>query len=145
MLVLTFNRVIPLEERIEFIGRRAGEEEPDLLLAWAVAGAARLIQQRGFTIPVSSKLALRDWLFGADPVLAWTEVRVRKGDPARRGYKSGDAHRMFRQWALENGFRDATIPAVNGFVQRLQANLPQAVVKHTRSGNRLARRHRNSG
>lgn len=85
----------------------------------------------------SSKLALRDWLFGADPVLAWAEARVREGDPARHGYKSGDAHRIFRQWALANGFREAMIPAVNGFVQRLQANLPYAVVKHTRSGNWL--------
>ena len=137
LLVITCNRVIPVEERIEFIGRRAGEEEPDLLLAWAVAGAARLIQQRGFTIPQSSKVALRDWLFGADPVLAWTEARVREPDPACGGYKSGDAHRMFRQWALDNGFRDSMIPAVNGFVQRLQANLPSAVVKHTKSGNWL--------
>jgi putative DNA primase/helicase len=131
LFVVTFNRVIPAEERIGSIGGRAGEEEPGLMLAWAVAGAARLIQQRGFTIPVSSKLALRDWLFGADPVLAWTEARVREGDPARCGYKSGVAHRMFRQWALDNGFRDATIPAVNGFVQRLQANLPHKFVKHT--------------
>ena len=44
---------------------------------------------------------------------------------------------MFKAWALANGFRDSTIPAVNGFVQRLQANLPGAVVKHTRSGNWL--------
>jgi hypothetical protein len=44
---------------------------------------------------------------------------------------------MFKEWALANGFRDSTIPAVNGFVQRLQANLTNAVVKHTRSGNWL--------
>lgn len=50
LLVITFNRVIPLEERIEFIGRRVGEEEPDPLLAWAVAGAARLI----LTCPLKS-------------------------------------------------------------------------------------------
>jgi phage/plasmid-associated DNA primase len=137
LLVVTFNRVIPVGERIERIGLRVGEEEPDLLLALAVAGAARLIRQKGFTVPDSSALALRDWLFGADPVLAWTEVRVRERDPARGAYKSGHAHSMFKEWALANGFRDSTIPAVNGFVQRLQANLPSAVVKHTRSGNWL--------
>jgi putative DNA primase/helicase len=137
LLVVTFNRVIPVQERIESIGLRVGAEEPDLLLAWAVAGAARLIRQKGFTVPDSSALALRDWLFGADPVLAWTEARVRECDPARGGYKSGHAHDMFKQWALANGFRDSTIPAVNGFVQRLQANLTNAVVKHTRSGNWL--------
>jgi phage/plasmid-associated DNA primase len=84
LLVVTFNRVIPVGERVERIGLRVGEEEPDLLLAWAVAGAARLIRQKGFTVPNSSALALRDWLFGADPVLAWTEARVTERDPARR-------------------------------------------------------------
>jgi hypothetical protein len=135
LLVVTFNRVIPVEERIEHIGIKVGEEEPDLLLAWAVAGAARLIRQRGFKLPESSKFALRDWLFGADPVLAWTEARVRGRDPAGGGYKSRDAHWMFKEWALANGFRDSAIPAVNGFVQRLQANLANAVLKHTKSGN----------
>jgi putative DNA primase/helicase len=137
LLVITFNRVIPVEERIEHIGLRVGEEEPDLLLAWAVAGATRLIRQKGFTIPESSKLALRDWLFGADPVLAWTQARVRARDPTQGGYKSGRAHALFNEWARANGFRDSTIPAVNGFVQRLQANIPSAVVKHTNSGNWL--------
>ena len=37
--VLVFNRVIPEDERIEHIGLRVGAEEPDLLLALAVAGA----------------------------------------------------------------------------------------------------------
>ena len=137
LAVLTFNRVIPVEERVPHIGLRVCEEEPDLLLALAVAGAARLIRQRDFTVPASSKVALRDWLYGADPVLAWTEARVRERDPARGGYKSGHAHRMFRQWALDNGFRDATIPAVNGFVQRLKANVPSVRHKHTKTGNWL--------
>jgi phage/plasmid-associated DNA primase len=137
VLVVTFNRVIPIGERIENIGLRIGEEEADLLLAWAVAGAARLIRQKEFTVPNSSTFALRIWLFGADPVLAWTEARVRGSDPARGGYKSGDAHSLFKAWALANGFRDSTIPAVNGFVQRLQANLPDAVVTHTKNGNWL--------
>jgi phage/plasmid-associated DNA primase len=137
LLVITFNRVIPVKERIEQIGIRIGEEEPDLLLAWAVAGATRLIPQRQFTVPESSALALRDWLFGADPVLAWTEARVRARDAPEGGYKSGYAHARFKEWALANGFRDNTIPAVNGFVQLLQANIPSAVVKHTSSGNWL--------
>lgn len=67
LLVITFNRTIPEEERIEGIGRRIAEEEADILMLWAVAGASRLIRQRGFSVPPSSKSALRDWLLGADP------------------------------------------------------------------------------
>jgi putative DNA primase/helicase len=144
LLVVTFNRVIRVEERIEQIGIRVGEEEPDLLLAWAVAGAARLIQQRGLTVPPSSATALQNWLYGADPVLAWVQARVDEATPSPPGQrivgiKSSYAHSLFRQWALNEGFRDSTIPAVNGFVQRLQANkaIPGVAVRHTKSGNWL--------
>jgi putative DNA primase/helicase len=135
LVVLIFNRLIPVEERIEFIGLRVGQEEPDVLLAWVVAGASRLIRQRDFTIPPSSKVALYDWLFTSDAVLAWTEARVEKRDPNRGGYKSGYAYNRFQRWALDNGYRNTRIPAVNGFVQRLRANLPFIVLKHTNSGN----------
>jgi putative DNA primase/helicase len=144
LLVVTFNRVIPVKERIERIGIRVGEEEPDLLLAWAVAGAARLIQERGFTVPPSSATALQSWLYDADPVLAWVHARVDAAKPILPGQKvvgikSSYAHSLFRQWALNEGFRDSMIPAVNGFVQRLQANkaIPGIAVRHTRSGNWL--------
>ena len=65
LLVITFNRVIPLDERIEGIGRRIADEETDLLLAWVVEGASRLIRQRNFTVPPSSKQALVDWMLSA--------------------------------------------------------------------------------
>src|SRR5439155_11136313 len=40
LLVIPFNRTMPMEDRIENIGRRIDEEEGDLLLAWAVDGAS---------------------------------------------------------------------------------------------------------
>ena len=126
LLVIQFNRVIPTEERIEAIGRRIAEEEANLLLAWAVDGAARLIRHRDFSIPASCKAALNDWLYGADPVLAWlddcVEVRpiVEDGPKVRTSY----AHQQFRAWAEAEGFKRDTLPAINGFVQRIKANAP---------------------
>ena len=147
LLVVLFNRVIPKEARIEHIGMRVGDEEPDLLLAWAVAGASRLIRQRGFTIPASSSTALQNWLFGADPVLAWARARLDPADepkPGQKeiGIKSGDAHAEFIKWALLAGYRKDILPASNGFVQRLQAassNLAGITIRHrhTMSGNWL--------
>jgi phage/plasmid-associated DNA primase len=143
VLVLVFNRVIPAAERIENIGIRVGKDEPDLLLAWAVVGAARLIKQRGFTVPPSSVAAQHTWLYGADPVLAWVLARVDKPEhpPGQKivGIKSSYAHWQFRKWALDQGFRESSIPAVNGFVQRLQANteVPGIAVRHTKTGNWL--------
>jgi len=114
-----------------------------LLLAWAVRGASRLIQQRSFTIPPSSETALRLWIHSTDPVLAWVHARVDAALPGTsqkiQGIKSSEAHSMFRKWALQEGFLENTIPAVSGFVQRLQASklVPGIIIKHGRQGNWL--------
>jgi phage/plasmid-associated DNA primase len=142
LLVVTFNRTIPEDERVENIGLRIADEEADWLLIWAVAGASRLIRQRAFTIPPSSKEALREWLLGADPVLAWIEtcidvVDLNSPDWDKARVKSKDAHAAFVKWAQREGFRENTLPASNGFIQRLRANRPSIVVKHARDGNFL--------
>jgi phage/plasmid-associated DNA primase len=144
ILLVLLNRVIPLEERVEHIGLRIAKEEADILLAWAVGGAQSLIRQRDFTVPPSSEKGLRRWLYTADPVLAWTLARVRpladhlSADDRTTWKKSGDAHSLFTAWALDNGFRKDMLPAVNGFVQRLEAHVPAARVKHTKTGNWIA-------
>lgn len=136
LLVITFNRTIPLEERIEAIGRRVAAEEADLLLAWAIEGASRLIRQRNFTIPPSSKVALADWIFGADPVLAWLDECV-EAKPHHDGYPcmtTRDAFNQFHAWAVGEGFKTDKLPAINGFVQRVQANTLGITYKRTGSG-----------
>lgn len=136
LLVITFNRVIPLEERIESIGRRIAAEESDLLLEWAVEGASRLIKQRNFTIPPSSKIALTDWILGADPVLAWLDSCVTI-KPHANNYPcltTREAYESFRAWAVAEGFKNDKLPAINGFVQRVQANAPELEHKRTKDG-----------
>jgi P4 family phage/plasmid primase-like protien len=144
LAVLAFNRVIPEEERIENIGLRIADEEPDLLLAWAVAGASKLLENRGFTIPPSSKASLDDWVRDADPVVAWIAARVEPRvlpipvPPIPPGaYKSGHAYARFKQWALASGYQAEKLPAVNGFSQRLCTHEPKAFIKHTKVGNWL--------
>jgi phage/plasmid-associated DNA primase len=142
LLVITFNRTIPEDERVENIGSRIADEEADFLLIWAVAGASRLIRQRAFTIPPSSRVALRDWLLGADPVVAWLQscvedVAPKSSDGTEARIKSKDAYKNFVHWAQGEGFRENTLPAINGFIQRLRANRPSIEVKHGRDGNFL--------
>lgn len=136
LLVILFNRVIPSEERVEAIGRRIAEEEADLLLGWAVAGAARLIQRRDFSIPASSKAALNDWLYGADPVLAWLDDRVElrpiSGDSPK--VRTSYAYEQFQAWAQAEGFKRDTLPAINGFVQRIKANVSGVEYRRTSEG-----------
>jgi P4 family phage/plasmid primase-like protien len=123
LLVLTFNRVIPKGERLERIGQRVGEEEADLLLDWAVRGAARVIAAQAFTTPASSDEALRDWMYSSDPVLAWLEsdeIEFRQEGYAPET-KVSMAHDRFVRWAGDEGFGRDRLPAVNGFSQRVEA------------------------
>jgi putative DNA primase/helicase len=142
LLVLSFNRTIPEEERVENIGLRIADEEADQLLWWAVAGASRLIRQRGFTMPASSKAALRDWLLSADPVVAWIEARIEVVDANSTDagtvlIKRHAAYDDFTTWAIGEGFSERTLPGVNTFVNRLCAHLPAIKPKHTNKGNFL--------
>jgi P4 family phage/plasmid primase-like protien len=136
LLVLTFNRVIPLEERVEQIGRRIAAEEADLLLAWAVGGASRLIRQRNFTTPPSSKQALADWMYGADPVLAWLDacVEVQPIVDSHPTLTTRFAYEQFHAWATAEGFKNDKLPAINGFVQRVQANAVGVEYRRTKTG-----------
>lgn len=136
LLVISFNRVIPAAERIEAIGRRIGLEEPDLLLEWAVRGASRLIRQKGFTTPQSSASAMKDWLYGADPVLAWLSERVsvRPIDNQFPRIATRHAYDCFRLWALAEGFSDRTLPSINAFVQRITANAAGIEYRRSRDG-----------
>ena len=120
LLVITFNRMIPEDERKEHIGQRIAHEEADLLLDFAVQGASRLIKRRYFEEPASSTDALNEWLIGADPVVAWLEeaVAIVAGmDPPK--VQIGTAYGRFREWAVAQGYAEATLPSVKTFVQRV--------------------------
>ncbi len=133
LLVITFNRTIPEDERIEAIGRRIALEEADHLLAWAVTGAMRLIRQRNFTTPPSSRVALVDWILGADPVLAWLDACV-NADTSARNISTREAYENFSTWAIAEGFHRDKLPAINGFVQRVLANAADLGSKRTSNG-----------
>ena len=137
LLVVAFNRTIPEAERIEAIGRRIGEEEPHLLLAWAVDGASRLIRNKVFSLPASSRRAMNHWLYGADPVLAWLAEEVDPqpilGNEPRVATR--DAYERFRGWALAEGFSERTLPSINTFVQRTTANAAGIEYHRTRQGH----------
>lgn len=139
LLVVPFNRTIPIGERITMIGKRIAADEPDLLLTWAVDGASRLVRQGNFTIPASCREALADWILAADPVLAWlnecTEVEAIVHDHPSIATRT--AHDQFRAWAIAEGFRANKLPAINGFVQRVQANAAGVQYKRNKAGRFL--------
>jgi phage/plasmid-associated DNA primase len=142
--VLQFNRVIPEDERVEKFGQLVAREEPDRVIAFFVAGASRLLQNRRFTEPVSSRQALQVWLYSGDPVLAWVRARLVPADSEEKrrlggisNPKSSVAYNDFKEWAKEQGYRENLLPAVNGFSGRVKANADYVEVKHRNVGNRL--------
>ena len=120
LLVLTFNRTIPENEQIAHIGNLIATNETDLLLKWAVNGAKRLLEQRCFTEPSSSKEALRDWLYGTDPILAWLDQSAVFDPSAETLVKT--AYLAFKQWALAEGYRENTLLLINNFSIRIQGS-----------------------
>ena len=121
LLVLGFNRRIPEAERIEGLGRLVGQKEPDLLLAWAIAGASRLLRRSAFPDLASSREAIAEWVLCSDPVGGWLQDRDEveiTGDPADIVH-SKEAYRRFRLWAAGEGLAPAHIPAKAQFTARV--------------------------
>ena len=133
--VLTFNRTIPEKERIERIGERVATEEPDLLLSFAVNGAQRLLKKSCFTEPESSKDALREWIYGADPVLAWLD-QAAVLDPSAKTPPSL-AYKAFKAWAVDEGYRESELPAINNFSSRILSSGKGITKKRTNKGREL--------
>ena len=114
LAVIGFNRTIPPDERVPGIGRRIASEEADLLIAFAVEGASRIIRNGTFTEPESSQQELREWILGADPVAAWIEFAcvVDRNPNSAPPIRTAHAHNMFLAWAGIQGF-EKTTPSEN--------------------------------
>lgn len=137
LVVLPFNRTIPESEIIPDIVERIKAEELELLLGFAIAGAQRLKKRGAYTIPRSAVDALDDWL-RSDPLIAWFESRIitvgLDAEPVGGWPRSSRLYQDFKAWAIDEGFKDSYLPAVNTFGSKLKA-LPGVVVKHTKAGS----------
>lgn len=136
LAMVTFHRTIPNNERVEHIGQRVGRDEADLLLDFAVEGAARLIARGFYAEPRSSERGIREWALGADPVQAWLNIRNVTGNLQHR-VKTSDAYQDFKSWASAEGYRPETLPAVNQFTQRVVAQRPQIIIIRPRNVSHL--------
>src|SRR5262249_16948988 len=128
LIVVEFLRTIPQDDRVPDIGKRIASEEPDLLLAWAIEGAIRVLQQGRFSEPAGSKRTLEEWTQTADPVMGWIADRVlpalEVAGSAPQRVTSADAYEDFRHWHLEIEGKRATI-GQRTFTERLRgAALP---------------------
>jgi P4 family phage/plasmid primase-like protien len=136
LMPIIFNRTIPVEERIPHIGQRIVEEELDLLLAFAVDGATRLLARGRFPELATSREALHEWAHNADPVLGWIEDRLEVDTSEDRPrLKNKEAYSDFRQWAISEGHPLLRLPHQKTFTKRVTAAVVSKGVEYKHSGN----------
>lgn len=150
LLVLLFDRAIPeqlrrpddrlLREMVPNLDQQIVEQEGDLLLAWAVEGASRLLRQGRYTEPQSSSEELLKWTRDTDPVRGWMSLRVLTGENPdvieTEGYTRPELYYHFTRWAEENGYRKDRLPGQPEFIDRLAEDFP-SVRQRTRNSRRV--------
>lgn len=121
LVVLVFNRPIPLDEVIVDIVDRIKRDEMDMLLGFAIAGAMRLVRNKVYTIPPSSNDALRSWLL-LDPIHEWFEAKCKPvDDEPVGGWPTLRAmYADFKKWAVDQGHNERQLPPVSTFSQRMK-------------------------
>lgn len=122
MLIISFNRKIPQEERIANISEIIAKREKDALLYMAIEGAKRLILQKNFTIPPSSLEILKIWEERADPVRAWTASCIIEAPYNRIAKRT--IFNSFKNWAILEGYQPNHLPSINKFTERLRGLIP---------------------
>jgi phage/plasmid-associated DNA primase len=118
-----FCRTIPKSERIANIGQRILSEEADLLLHWAIEGAARVMQRGELEDLNCVREAVQEWAADSDPVLGWLAAAVERADPdALDGApEPSEAYAHFKSWALAEGHKPNLLPSLKSFSTRVKA------------------------
>ena len=128
LTVLAFERAIPEHEMIPELDEKIIGHESDLLLAWAVEGASRLMRAGRYTQPKSSIEALMKWTRDTDPVRGWMALRVLLGETEEvsdvGGYQRPYLYSSFLEWAKDNGYRQDRLPGRPEFLDRLAEDFP---------------------
>jgi P4 family phage/plasmid primase-like protien len=131
--IIDFPKSIPAAHMIDGIVEKIIATEMDLVLAFAIDGAQRLIRNQQYTIPDPSEKRKADWLKEGDPVRAWIDARVRDRSESNVGYTPYGVYSHFREWATQWGYRN--IPEKTEFYRRFAEEFPQ--IKNPRTaGNR---------
>lgn len=112
LLVIGFDRTIPIEERIPDLHKAIIQEEADLVLRWIIDGASRLIVQNGFTQLPSSDAHLRDWANISDLFAGFLadEDWVHVTENRDHVEKTQTVYQSFRLWCRKMGYRDFDLP-----------------------------------
>ena len=71
LVVIPFNRKIPVDQRIADIDEKVVEEQGDMIVSQAIRKAAAVLQKGRYSIPESCIEETCKWMKEADPVKNW--------------------------------------------------------------------------
>ncbi len=128
VIVVPMNRAIPQAEQVPLIARRILQQESDLVLAWAVAGAQRVRARRWLVRPSACAAALESWAAESDVVLSWLHDESEIGLESGAWASTRELYLAFRMWAAPRGFLQ--LPDINVFSRRVLASGIEGVRKH---------------
>jgi len=101
-VVVPFERVIPIAERVPNFAEGILDAELPGIAAWAIDGAARLTMRRGgYTLPASHEAALHEWRIDADSVAEWVQERCVSAVDAWTATQA--LYATFAEWSRANG------------------------------------------
>ena len=123
LLPLEFTHVVPEAERDPDLPDRILADEADLFLHFAVEGACRLVRQRDFTVPASSRELLTRWVLSADPVRAWAAARL-EVTADENTISVATLFANFQSWAEGQWLKAEFLPNVISFGKRVRSAAP---------------------
>jgi len=97
------NRVRGTDAEVKDLARLILAEELPGLVAWAVAGARRVLEQDGFSPCVHSAGVVSEWKGEADSIGVWMETCVEEVNDASE-YQAAALFERFDRWAVKNRF-----------------------------------------
>lgn len=91
------------------------QHEGDVLAAWIVDGAARVVRTGDFTIPPSSREVLGEWVDDADPFGPWFDANCTI-DPKAKPVPAGDALATYHKHLTDEcGYNRNHLPTIRTF------------------------------
>ena len=95
----------PAKGHVQNLGAQILATEAAGVLAWAVAGAQRLLEQATYTIAASSHREVEQWRLDSDPLLQWLQERTEPCQDNRLKALSRELWNDWKQWTQDNGYQ----------------------------------------
>lgn len=89
------------DEEIKDLDQRIIEAEQPGVVAWALEGARRLMRRGRYTLPESSRRALKQWSAEAEPFTEWLAAQTVEEDGAWT--RLADLYKDYCDWCQDNG------------------------------------------